>query len=119
MKKFLTFTLLCIFLLSGCSASSEFRIKDLAKTNIDVISEIHMNQAITLLKNLTVKLYKKNPYELQKVKGQTIHSRLNQIFICPVDKRYKELNFKESTDAILLGFEPEFEGDRVFALMVG
>jgi len=119
LKKFLTFTLLCIFLLSGCSASSEFRIKDLAKTNIDVISEIHMNQAITLLKTLTVKLYKKNPYELQKVKGQTIHSRLNQIFICPVYKKYEELKFKESTDAILLGFDPEFEGDRVFALMVG
>ena len=78
-----------------------------------------MHQVVTLLRALTVKLYKKNPYELQKVQGQTIDSRLNQIFICPVDKKYKELEFKESTDAILLGFEPEFEGDRVFALMVG
>ncbi|MBU8850056.1 MAG: hypothetical protein KOO64_10980 [Desulfobacterales bacterium] len=78
-----------------------------------------MNRVVTLLKTLTVKLYKKNPSELQKVQGQTITSRLNQIFICPVDKRYEELKFKESTDAILMGLEPEFEGDRVFALMVG
>ncbi|MCD4723154.1 MAG: hypothetical protein K8S13_25335 [Desulfobacula sp.] len=78
-----------------------------------------MHQVVTLLRTLTVKLYKKNPYELQKVQEQTIDSRLNQIFICPVDKKYKELEFKEGRDAILLGFEPEFEGDRVFALMVG
>ena len=67
----------------------------------------------------TIKLYKKNPYELQKIQGQTIDSRLNQIFTCPIDKRHKELDFKESADAILLGFEPEFKGDRVFAMMVG
>ncbi len=113
------FTFLCIFLLSGCSTSSEFHIEDLAKTDIDDVSEIHMHQVVSLLKSLTVKLYKKNPYELQKVQGQTIDSRLNQIFICPVVKKHKELEFKESSDAILLGFEPEFNGDRVFALMVG
>ena len=78
-----------------------------------------MNQAISLLKTLTKKLYKKNPGELQKVLGQTIESRLEQIFICPVEKEYAELDFKESTDAILLGFEPKFKGDRVFAIMVG
>ena len=118
-KKFLVFTLFCIFLLSGCTASSEFRLKNLAKTNIDIISELHMNQAINLLKTLTEKLYKKNPWELQKVPDQTIDSRMKQIFICPNEKKYAELDFKKSIDAILLGFEPEFKGDRVFAVMVG
>jgi hypothetical protein len=116
-KFFLIF--LCIILLSGCSTSSDFHIENFAKTDIDEVYEIHMNQVVTLLRTLTVKLYKKNPYELQKVHGQTIRSRLNQIFICPVDKKYNELQFKESMDAISLGFEPEFEGDRIFAMMVG
>jgi len=119
LKRILNFTLFCTFVLSGCGASSQFHIKDLAKTNIDIVSEIHMNQVNSLLKNLTVKLYKKNPNELQKVQGQTIESRLNQIFICPVDKKYKELEFKDSTDAILMGFEPGYKGDRIFALMYG
>jgi len=105
-------------LLSGCT-SSEFHIKDLAKTNIDVISEIHINQATNLLKTLTEKLYKKNPHELQKAQGQTIDSRINQIFMCPADKKHAELDFKDSTEAILIGFEPEYKGDRVFALMYG
>lgn len=68
---------------------------------------------------LTEKLYKKNPAELRKIKGQTIHTRLDQIFRCPVDKQVMELEFKTGTNAILLGFDPEFKGDRIFALMVG
>lgn len=78
-----------------------------------------MNQAVDLLKTLTEKLYKKNPGELQKVPNQTIASRLEQIFICPIETGYVELDFKDSTDAILLGFEPEFKGDRVFSIMFG
>ncbi|NOX35825.1 MAG: hypothetical protein GXP56_19205 [Deltaproteobacteria bacterium] len=78
-----------------------------------------MKRVTSLLKTLTEKLYKKNPYELHKTSGQTIESRLRQIFICPPGKKYKELDFKDSTDAILLGFEPGFKGDRVFALMYG
>lgn len=106
-------------MLSGCGSSAAFHIKDLAKTDIDVVSEIHMNQVIDILKTLTEKLYKKNPNELKKIKGQTIHSRINQIFSCTTDTAYKELEFKDGTDAVLLGFEPDFKGDRVFAMMYG
>lgn len=110
---------LCFFFLPGCVPSPEFHIKDLAKTNIDIVSEIHIDQMTGLLKTLTQKLYKKNPHELQKIQGQTIESRLDQIFTCPVTEKYQELEFKDGTDAILLGFEPDFKGDRIFALMVG
>lgn len=119
MKKCLSLTLFCVFLFSGCTASSDFKIKNLAKTNIDIISELHMDQAIDLLKTLTQKLYKKNPRELQKVPGQTIESRLEQIFKCPVENTLAELDYKEGTDALLLGFDHGFKGDRVFAIMVG
>lgn len=119
MIKLLGITLLSVFLLSGCTASSDFKFKNIAKTNIDIISELHMNQAIGLLKTLTQKLYKKNPRELQKAPGENIESRLEQIFKCPVEKKLAELDFKEGTEAILLGFEPGFKGDRVFAIMVG
>ncbi|MDA3918141.1 MAG: hypothetical protein PF690_14370 [Deltaproteobacteria bacterium] len=119
MKIFLFSCLLCALLLPGCSTFSQFEIKDLAKTNIDGVSETHMSRVYDLIKTLTIKLYKKNPHELQKITGNTINSRLKQMFICPVTTKYKELDFKDSTDAILLGFEPEFKGDRVFAMMYG
>lgn len=117
MKNLLIF--ICLLSAFGCSKSSDFHISDLAKTNIDDVAEIHLNQVTDLLKQLTKKLYKKNPYELKKVAGQTIESRLDQIFACPVTQKYEELESRESTDAILLGFEPEYKGDRVFALMYG
>jgi len=111
--------LICLLSILGCGKPPIFHIKALAKTNIDDISEIHLNQVTALLKQLTDKLYKKNPYELKKAKGQTIKSRLNQIFACPPGKRFEELDLKSGTEAMLLGFEPEFKGDRVFALMYG
>ncbi len=107
---------LCVFLLPGCVPGSGFKIQDLAKTNIDTISEIHMNQAVKLLKSLTCKLYKKNPSQLKK--GQSISSRLDQIFRCPSEK-YAELDFQDSTKAILMGLDPKYTGDRVFAVMYG
>jgi hypothetical protein len=117
--KLLFLTSICIFLLSGCRSASDFQISDFAKTGIDVVSEIHMDQTTSLLKILTKKLYKKNPHELQKALDHTIESRINQIFNCPVKKQHEELDYKDSTDAVLLGFEPEYKGDRVYALMYG
>jgi len=119
LKFFFPTVFLCLFLVSGCSTSSEFHIEDLAKTDIDVVSELHMDQVVRLLRDLTTKLYKRNPSELHKFPGITIDSRLDQIFICPPNKSVKELDYKESTDAILLGFDAKFEGDRIFALMYG
>lgn len=118
-KCFLKLFLPLAFLFSGCQSASQFKVTNLAKTDINQVSEIHMKQSIDLLKTLTRKLYKKNPHELAKNKNQTIESRIEQIFKCPSDKDFEELDFNRSTQAILLAFEPEFKGDRVFAAMFG
>lgn len=113
----------CLILFStalpGCTTHPDLQIKDFAKTNIDEISDIHLDQVTEILKTLTVKLYKKNPCELTKVAGETILTRFHTIFECPAITLHKELDCKKGTHAILLGFEPEFKGDRVFALMYG
>ncbi len=78
-----------------------------------------MQQVGFLLKELTQKLYKKNPAELKKNIHQTIESRTNQIFKCPPDKNLSEVDNKQGAEAVLLGFEPDYKGDRVFAMMYG
>lgn len=114
------FLLLAVWFAQGCSSSDDFHISDLAKTNIDVVADIHLKETTVLLKNLTRKLYKKNPNELKKADGLIVEDRIAQIFICPAAPAGpKELEYKNGTDAILLGFEPKFEGDRVFAMMYG
>ncbi len=119
LNKFLFLCVLSTLLLSGCVGPEDFQVKNLAKTNINIVSEIHIRQTTDLLKTLTRKLYKKNPEELKKVPGFTIDDRINQIFTCPPHTPYKDLGFKEGTDAILLGFEPDYKGDRVFAIIYG
>ena len=107
----------CI-LMAGCTSTS-FQIEDLAKTDINLVSEIHIDQVESLLKELTQKLYRMNSMELGKTPGATIDSQMTRIFQCPPIKDYSILEKKEGANAILLGFEPGFKGDRVFAMMYG
>ncbi len=107
-----------VILLNGCTTSN-FHIENLAKTDINLVSEIHIDQVADLLKRLTRKLYRMNSMELGKTPGATIDSQMARIFQCPPIQNHSVLGDKEGADAILLGFEPGFEGDRVFAMMYG
>ncbi len=86
---------------------------------MDVVADIHIQQATSLLKDLTGKLYKMNPLELKKNPGQTIKSRIESIFQCPFQGKDAHLDSKSGVEAILAGFETDFHGDRVFAMMYG
>ena len=84
-----------------------------------MVSDIHIDQTLTLLKTLTCKLYKMNPGELAKAPGATIESRISGIFQCPAPPPEPALSGRRSTDAMLAGLDPEYEGDRVYAVMYG
>ncbi len=103
---------------AGC-VSSDFEVGTLAKSDINMVSDIHIDQTLVLLKSLTRKLYKMNSVELAKSNGATIDSQITKIFQCPPLPPDPVLNAKKSTEAILLGFEPGFGGDRVYAVMYG
>jgi hypothetical protein len=79
---------------------------------MDVVADVHLNQVVSLLKTLTEKLYHMNSRELVKTPGATIDNRIQQMFQCP----------PESADwagMIGSGFDPEYKGDRVYAVMLG
>ncbi len=125
------FTLLITCLLiSACStqSTSSFKVSNLAKSDIDMVADLHRQHLKDLSQQLMLKLYKRNPRELKKQPGATTASRLTQLFPAvhkddnhlPLPRvRYAELNNKDSVEATGLAFEPAFKGDRVFALMVG
>ncbi len=60
-----------------------------------------------------------NSRELAKSPGATIDLQISRIFKCPPLAPDKALTKTSGTDAILKGFEPEYEGDRVYAMMYG
>lgn len=111
--------MLCwICLLLVACGSSPFQVKNLAKTDIDMVSDAHYREVESLLRKLTVKLYKRNPRELHKGSDPTIEQRVSQIFDVPGRLQFAELPVT-GTQAIELSVDPAYKGDRVFALVVG
>lgn len=109
---------MCLMLFSGCG-SKGFNIKNIAKTDTDLVTDTHIRRINALVDELVVKLYKRNPRELAKVPGQTVKMRLRQMTSFPAALRYPELGGKGSIDAMQLAFDDDYYGDRVFALGVG
>ena len=106
--------------LSGCRNPIDTSVLDaLAKTDIDMIADTSLNELNHLMDDLLVKLYKRNPRELDKESGLSIGQRQNQIFDTPGRLVFKELNHLQGTAALDLAFNPTYQGDRVFALMTG
>lgn len=109
-------------LLGGCAHTDQnrpFRLKNLAKSEIDMVADLHIEAVNRLARELTVKLYKRNPRELAKVPGMTVERRLQLLFGSPRLITHAELGNRYAEKAVPLAFDPAFTGDRVFALMVG
>ena len=106
----------CVLTLSACSSQ---QIKNIGKTDVDMVIDAHIEMLNQYLADLTILLYKNNPDALAKTPGMTVELRLTQILQHPTDVRYTELNNARQVDAIELAMSPNFRGDRVFALMLG
>lgn len=118
-KLAITLLLACwVTTLTSC-AHQPFRVKNLAKTDTDLVTDSVRQNMDKLLKRLLVKLYKRNPVELTKIPGNTIATRKQQLFSDAGPKRFPELEGKLAIDAMLLAFDEHYTGDRVFALMSG
>ena len=109
-----------LVLLAGCRNSIDTSsLNSLAKTSVDMVADTSLHELNRLLEDLLVKLYKRNPRELDKVSGMSIGQRQNQIFDTPGRLVFKELKNLQGTAALDLAFDPDYQGDRVFALMTG
>lgn len=108
--------ILLVLCLSGCGG---YELKNLAKTDIDLVTDEFISESRSLVRELTIKLYKRNPDQMRKVPGMTLEKRLFQLLNSPGKLSFDELAGRQETDALELVFNPHFDGDRVFALVVG
>ena len=117
-----------LLLCTGCSHNSakqdspkksSFSIKSLGKSDVDNVLDIHVKEIRGYLREMMVKLYKRNPRELEKSRYHEIDKNVARVFDEQHNWKFEELQNLKSTDAIHLAFEQTFEGDRVFALIVG
>ena len=114
------FLLFSSLLLTGCRNPIDSSVFDsLAKTNVDMVADSRLRELNRLMGELVVKLYKRNPSQLDHTPGMSIGQRQVQIFDASGRLSFGELGHRQGTDALNLAFDPLYQGDRVFALMAG
>ncbi|MHB8707827.1 MAG: hypothetical protein ACYC9I_03060 [Desulfuromonadales bacterium] len=118
LRPFLFCVLTMMLPLTGCVDNNRL-LKNLAKTDVDFVADAHLREMNRLMQGLLVKLYKRNPRELQKAPGVSIEQRQQQLFATPGRLVFAELRNLQGTAALELAFDPNFTGDRVFAVMAG
>lgn len=100
-------------------ACGGYDIKNLAKSDIDLVADEFIAESRREVRELLVKLYKRNPDQLAKIPGMTVEGRLAQLKTARGVLDFPELDGLQGIDAMNLTFDPDYRGDRVFALVVG
>lgn len=103
-------------LLCACGG---YELKNLAKSDIDLVADQFIIKTRSDVLELVVMLYNRNPDQLAKIPGMTIEGRLAQLKVRRYKLQFAELEYKQDIDAMNLAFDPNYRGDRVFALIVG
>lgn len=109
---------------AACSAgypnrpTSDFRLRDIAKTDIDRVAEIHLQETLLHLKTVMEKLYRRNPQEWKKNGGKTMEAVVSRVF---AERNFTlpGLEGRYGVEAIADAFKEDYAGDRVAAYIVG
>lgn len=113
--KNITLIILIIFLAS-CKNNV---LTNIAKTDIDIITEIHVNNAKENIEDLIIKLYKLNPIYLRKnEKFNNVSEVIIDIFK-DIDIKKIDKTGKDNINLILKGFNHDFNGDRIYYICKG
>lgn len=94
-------------------------ISQIAKSDIDNVLDVHIKQSKNLLRELMVKLYKRNPRELKKSELKLIDEQLVRLFDLEHTWDFPEFEGKYDVELIRLTFNDDYKGDRVFAFIAG
>lgn len=101
----------------GSVSQRGFTLKELAKSDIDNVVEMHQAAVVASLKTLTLKLYRRNPQEWRK-SGFTSAEAAVEALYQPLS--HWALAAKSDWQTSLYdAWREDFTGDRVFALMQG
>ena len=93
----------------------------LGKSDFDRMADVEMRENTESLRLLMLKLYKRNPHELQKSTSDPAEKMITWVFDGAVEHQYRfeTMNNLQGTQAIFLAFNPDHTGDRVLAFIVG
>ena len=110
---------LCALLAQAGCGKTPLPLTNIAKTEIDLATDLTIKTLDEHLLRLTTELYRFNPKELTKAAHMTLEVRVRQVIRHPLEVAYHELENRQGTRAVELAFDPAYRGDRVFAMMLG
>ena len=97
-----------------------FNLSDMVKGDIDQVAEITVQQSRGYLRLLALKLYRRNPEQLRRggyvAEPEVVVSRLMSQ---PSRRMLAQWQGRRAAALISLGFEEDYTGDRVAALIYG
>jgi hypothetical protein len=96
-------------------------INQLGKSDFDRMADVEMRENTDSLRLLMLKLYKRNPHELQKSTSDPADKMVSWVFDGATQHHYQfeAINNLQGTDAIFLAFKADYSGDRVLPFIVG
>jgi hypothetical protein len=96
-----------------------FQLDDIAKSDIDMVAEVAVEEGLGQLRELTRKLYVRNPNQLRRGGHASLERALAKLFGPRSQPVIPSLGGRRAAEAIALAFEPAFDGDRVQAFAFG
>lgn len=96
-------------------------IGQLAKTDFDRMADVEVRENEESLRLLMLKLYKRNPHELQKSTPDSAEKMVAWVIDGEAQHQYKfsAMHNLQGADAIFLAFKADYTGDRVLPFIVG
>lgn len=106
-------------LAAGLCACGGYELRNLAKSDVNLVTDEFIVETRRLVRELMIKLYRRNPRQLARGHATSVEQRLQQLRDTPGPLAYDELGRIQEIAALELVFDESFAGDRVFALTVG
>ena len=93
----------------------------LGKNDFDRMADVELAENIQSLRNLMLKLYKRNPHELAKSTADNAEKMVEWVFEGDLQHhfKFKEIDNKQGAQAIFLAFDSNYQGDRVLPFIIG
>ena len=93
----------------------------LGKNDFDRMADVELAENTQSLRNLMLKLYKRNPHELAKSTADNAEKMVEWVFEGELQHhfKFKEIDNKQGTQAIFLAFDSNYQGDRVLPFIIG
>ncbi|MDP2811983.1 MAG: hypothetical protein Q8O34_17725 [Rhodocyclaceae bacterium] len=121
-----------LLLLAGCAhdkgrsagnsvgnSVASFDPKQIGKSDIDRVADVHRREIFASVRVLAEKLYRRNPREWKKGGHAGIEAALDRLLDPRTGWRLPETGGRRGTDAILLALRDDFGGDRVAVFIAG